>query len=63
MKPKEIEKLIKQKGWEQVKGGGKGSHRIYKKANVMGFITIPWHQGVDITPKTLNSILKKAGLK
>ena len=49
MKVREIIKLIEQEGWFMVRR--KGSHRQFKHNNKQGII------------RTLNSILKQAGLK
>ncbi len=60
MKPKELEKLLNQNGWNAVRQVG--SHRMFKKANNPNTIPVPFHNK-DIPIGTLNSILKKAGLK
>lgn len=60
MKFREIEKILKQDGWELV--DIKGSHHQYKHPTKPGKVTIPNHNG-DIKPLTLKSILKQAGLK
>ena len=41
----------------------KGSHRQFKHPTKPGRVTIAGNSGDDITPGTLNSILKQAGLK
>ena len=56
MKFREIEKILKQNGWELI--DIKGSHYQYKHPTV----TIPNHNKA-IKPLTLKSILKQAGLK
>lgn len=60
MKVLEIEKLILDDGWVQI--GQRGSHRQYKHPTKPGKVTIPFHKG-DLHPKTVNSILKQAGLR
>lgn len=59
MKFKEVEKIIKEDGWYQVKQ--KGSHHQYKHPVKPGKITIPEHAG-DINLDTVKSILRQAGL-
>ncbi|MGH7951747.1 MAG: type II toxin-antitoxin system HicA family toxin [Limisphaerales bacterium] len=41
----------------------RGSHRQYHHATKPGTVTVAGHPGQDLHPKTLNSILKQAGLK
>lgn len=60
MNLREIEKILKQDGWELV--DIKGSHYQYKHPTKPGKVTIPNHNK-DIKPLTLKSILKQAGLK
>lgn len=59
MKFKEVEKIIKDDGWYQIKQ--KGSHHQYKHPTKPGKVTIPEHKG-DIHLDTVKSILKQAGL-
>lgn len=59
MKFREVEKLLKEDGWYQVKQ--KGSHHQYKHPTKMGKVTIPEHPG-DIHMDTVKSILRQAGL-
>ena len=40
----------------------RGSHRQYKHRSKKGLVTVPGHEGDDLAPGTLNSILKQAGL-
>ncbi|TDK44749.1 type II toxin-antitoxin system HicA family toxin [Algoriphagus formosus] len=60
MKVKELQKLLREDGW-QVKNQ-KGSHQQLIHPEKPGKVTIPIHGG-DIPIGTLNSILKQAGLK
>ena len=57
---KEIEKILKDNGWqfESVRG----SHFKYKHKSKQGVVIVPNHKG-DIPKGTLNSIFKQAGLK
>jgi len=59
MSGKDCVKLLKKHGWalERIRG----SHHIMLKDGVG--IPIPVHGNADLTPGTLHSILKKAGLK
>lgn len=60
MKAREVLKILKDDGWE-IKNQ-KGSHiQLVHKAK-KGKVTIPNHSG-DLKLKTVNSILKQAGLK
>ncbi|HWQ70817.1 MAG TPA: type II toxin-antitoxin system HicA family toxin [Desulfitobacteriaceae bacterium] len=60
MKFREIEKIIKQDGWRYAYTNG--SHYYYKHPTKPGKVSIPFHDK-DLKIKTLNSILKQAGLK
>jgi len=61
LKVKEVIKIINDDGWYLVKQVG--SHRQYKHISKLGRVTIAGKLSDDITPGTLNSILKQAGLK
>ena len=61
MKVKEIIKIIEKNGWILVRT--KGSHRQFHHTLKKGTVTIAGKPSVDMNPKTLNSILKQAGLK
>ena len=60
MKFKELEKLLKDDGWEYEYA--RGSHFYYSHPLKKGKVTVPNHKG-DIPKGTANSILKQAGLK
>lgn len=60
MTAKEIEKIILADGWRLK--SSVGSHRQYIHGTKKGKVTIAFHTG-DVPPKTLNSIMKQAGLK
>jgi predicted RNA binding protein YcfA (HicA-like mRNA interferase family) len=60
MKFKEMEKLLKEDGWELI--STRGSHFQYKHPTKQGKVTVPNHKG-DIPKGTANSILRQAGLK
>ena len=57
---REIRKELKKDGWIEV--DIRGSHIQLKHPTKKGKVTVPNHSG-DIPIKTLNSILKQAGLK
>ncbi len=61
MKVRDIIKLIKDDGWYLV--ATRGSHRQYKHPVKAGRVTIAGKLSHDVTPGTLNSILKQAKLK
>jgi predicted RNA binding protein YcfA (HicA-like mRNA interferase family) len=60
MKVKELQKLLYEDGWK-IKTQ-KGSHQQLIHPEKPGKVTVPIHGG-DISPGTLNSILKQTGLK
>ena len=53
--------LIEQDGWALI--ATRGSHRQYKHPTKKGRVTIAGHPSKDLHPKTLNSILRQAGLR
>ena len=61
MKVRDIIKLVEEDSWYAARG--KGSHRQYKHPIKPGRVTIAGHPGDDLSPGTLNSILKQARLK
>jgi predicted RNA binding protein YcfA (HicA-like mRNA interferase family) len=61
MKIRDIIKLLEADGWYPVVM--KGSHRQYKHPTKQGRVTIAGHPGDDLSPGTLNSLLKQAKLK
>jgi predicted RNA binding protein YcfA (HicA-like mRNA interferase family) len=61
VKIREAIKVIEKEGWFLVRA--RGSHRQYHHPNKPGTVTIAGHPGEDLHPKTLNSILKQAGLR
>jgi len=60
MTPKKVMKDLKKDGWYIT--GQEGSHKHFEHPTKKGKVTVPDHNG-DLKPKTLNSILKQAGLK
>jgi predicted RNA binding protein YcfA (HicA-like mRNA interferase family) len=61
MKVRDIIKLIEMDGWYLIVT--EGSHRQYKHSTKPGRVTIAGHPNDDLSPGTLNSILKQAKLK
>jgi predicted RNA binding protein YcfA (HicA-like mRNA interferase family) len=57
---REAERAILRDGW--VHTGGRGSHRQYEHPTKSGVVTIHFHAGRIIKPKTLGSIIEQAGL-
>ncbi|MFD1133462.1 type II toxin-antitoxin system HicA family toxin [Psychrobacter sanguinis] len=60
MQSRELVKMIEDDGWYLVKI--KGSHHQFKHSIKKGRVTIP-HPKKDLPKKTIESILKQAGLK
>ena len=60
MRFREVEKLILQDGWYEIKQVG--SHHQYKHPTKPGKVTIPEHKGKDINLQVVKSILKQAWL-
>jgi predicted RNA binding protein YcfA (HicA-like mRNA interferase family) len=58
---REVIRLIQQDGWVLVRT--RGSHRQFHHPTKPGTVTIAGAPGQDLHPKTLNSILRQAGLK
>ena len=61
MKVRDLIKTIEADGW--VHDRTRGDHRQYVHPQKPGTITVPGHPSDDVAPGTLDSILKKAGLK
>jgi predicted RNA binding protein YcfA (HicA-like mRNA interferase family) len=61
VKIREAIKTIENGGWFLVRT--RGSHRQYHHPTKPGTVTVAGHPGQDLHPKTLNSILKQAGLR
>ncbi|MGO8932407.1 MAG: type II toxin-antitoxin system HicA family toxin [Terracidiphilus sp.] len=61
MKVRDLIKVLEKDGWRFVYTSG--SHRHFKHPIKLGKVTVPGHPGDDIHPKTLQSILKQAGMK
>jgi predicted RNA binding protein YcfA (HicA-like mRNA interferase family) len=61
VKVKEVIKVLEEDGWQLVQT--RGSHRQFKHSVKSGKVTVAGKLSLDMTPGTLNSILKQAGLK
>lgn len=61
MNSKQIILLLKKDGWYLK--DQKGSHGQFIHPTKKGKVTVPIHGKIEMPPKTLNSILKQAGLK
>lgn len=56
-----LDYLLREDGW--FLKSVEGSHYHYEHNTKKGKVTVPRHSSKDIDKKTLNSILKQAGLK
>ncbi|MGP8051358.1 MAG: type II toxin-antitoxin system HicA family toxin [Desulfobaccales bacterium] len=63
MKVREAIRIIETDGGYLIKPRIPGSHRQYKHPSKSGRVTLAGHLKDDLSPGTLNSILKQAGLK
>ena len=54
-------RLIERDGWSLART--RGSHRQFKHPAKPGLVTVAGKPSDDLSPGTLNSILKQAGLK
>jgi predicted RNA binding protein YcfA (HicA-like mRNA interferase family) len=61
VKVRELIRIIEEDGWFHVRTTG--SHHHYKHAAKPGIVTVPGNPNDDVRKGTLNSILKRAGLK
>ena len=57
---RETERAIVRDGW--LLEDSEGSHRQYRHLSKPGYVTIAFHAGRIIDPKTLKSIIRQAGL-
>jgi predicted RNA binding protein YcfA (HicA-like mRNA interferase family) len=61
VKVRDILKLLRQDGWEQVRT--KGSHHQFRHPRKPGTVTVAGKPGVEIPIGTLKNIFKQARLK
>lgn len=57
---REVEKILKADCWELIRVSG--SYHQYKKAGIPNSITIPNHNGKNLTIGVLKDLKKKTGL-
>jgi len=60
MKVREIVAILERDGWRLVRI--RGSHHHYKHPTKSGLVTVPGSGSDDLSPRTLRSIYKQAGL-
>ena len=60
MTSREVIRLLKKNGWHEVPAVG--GHRQFKHPSYPNKVTVPFHNR-SLSPKTLASILKDAGLR
>ena len=61
MKVRDMLRRLREDGWKLDRT--RGDHKQYIHPVKQGTVTVPGHEGDDLAPGTLNSILKQAGLK
>ncbi|CAN5309305.1 type II toxin-antitoxin system HicA family toxin [soil metagenome] len=61
MKVRDVLRMLLNDGWSLART--RGSHRQFKPPDKPGLVTIAGSGNCDLSPATLNSILKQAGLK
>ncbi len=61
LKVREIIRQLEENGWVLVRQ--RGSHRQFKHSEKANLITVRGNLGDEVAPGTLQSILKKSGLK
>ncbi len=61
MKVKEVIKILESRGWQLSRT--RGSHRQFKHTDNPNVITVSGSLSEEMRPGTLNTILKKAGIK
>ena len=61
MKVSEVIRLIEADGWQHVRT--RGSHRQFNHPVKRGVVTVAGKPSDELSPGTLNSIFKQAGIK
>ena len=61
MNIRDVIRLLEEDGWYL--HATRGSHRQFKHRTKPGRVTVPGKPSDDVTPGTLNSVLKQAQLK
>jgi len=62
-KVRDVIRTLKDHGWIQVKGRGKGSHRFFIHPEFPKPVVLPGHLSDIIRPKTLKNIEDVTGIK
>jgi predicted RNA binding protein YcfA (HicA-like mRNA interferase family) len=61
MKFRDLQKMIEEDGWKQIRQ--RGSHRHFAHPKKPGIVTLAGQPGKDVPSGTLSSIKKQAGIK
>jgi predicted RNA binding protein YcfA (HicA-like mRNA interferase family) len=61
VKVRDVIRRLRDDGWVVV--AQDGSHRQFKHPIKKGRVTVAGHESAELKPKTLNSVLRQAGLK
>ena len=65
MNYREVDRILRENGFELIRGRGRDSHRIYRKGDgaETHIVPVPFHgSNTDIKPGTLRSIIKRSGI-
>ena len=65
MKFRDIDRILRQNGFQLAQHRGKGSHRVYEKGRgaERRSVSVPFHgTNADIAPGTLSSVIRRSGL-
>ena len=65
MNYRDVDRILRDNGFELVRGRGRGSHRIYRKVTgtETRIVPVSFHgSNADIKPGTLRSIIKRSGI-
>lgn len=60
MKIRDVIRILESNGWEQIRM--RGSHRQFRHLVKPGLVTVAGKPNADLTPGTLASIWKQAGI-
>ena len=58
---RDLIRLLETDGWEVVRT--RGSHRQLRHGTKLGTVTVSGHPKDDVHPKTLQSVLRQAGIE
>ncbi len=65
MNYREVDRILRENGFELIRGRGRGSHRIYRKGDgaETRIVPVSFHgSNADIKPGTLRAIIKRSGI-